>query len=311
VLFTSNAWNLVPDDLKDTGDVFIRDVQTGTTMLISGSPGAPTTDYHDSWGPSMTPDARYVAFVSTNDNLVESDADNREDVFVRDRLTGDTVLVSVFPPGLEPPEAYRILKTSIDATGRLVTFDTWVYGDYERPEHAGPAFVHDRQTGVTKLIGMSSSGVLPNAGAEDVILSADGRFVLFASEATNLVSTPISGKTLFLQELGSSGAGAVAVSPSTLAFGNLTVGTTSAAKTVTVTNTGTATLAIDSISLGGTNAGQFNRTNNCAATLAAGAKCTVTVRFKPTSKGAKSATLRVTPSGGLPVKTVTLSGTGT
>ena len=100
------------------------------------------------------------------------------------------------------------------------------------------------------------------------------------------------------------------LSPTTLAFGNVTVGVTSAAMTVVVLNNGTAALPITSIRLGGTNHAQFSHTHDCPAQLAIGAGCTVSVAFKPKSKNAKSATLKVTPGGGATAKTVALSGTG-
>jgi hypothetical protein len=101
------------------------------------------------------------------------------------------------------------------------------------------------------------------------------------------------------------------VSPTSLAFGNVARGTTSAAKTVTVKNTSSVALPITSVALGGSNAGQYTRTNNCPTQLSAGASCTVSVRFKPTSTGSKSATLVVAPGNGVASKSVALSGTGT
>jgi arylsulfatase A len=101
------------------------------------------------------------------------------------------------------------------------------------------------------------------------------------------------------------------VSPTSLSFGSVARGVTSAAQTVTITNSGTAVLPITSITLGGTNPGQFARTNNCPSQVAVGGNCTVTVVFKPTYKGAKSATLKITPGGGAAAKSVALSGTGT
>ncbi len=118
----------------------------------------------------------------------------------------------------------------------------------------------------------------------------------------------VTSKTVAL-----SGAGvnySFSMSPTNLAFGNVAKGTTSAAKTVTITNTSTVALPIMSVTLAGTAPGQYTRTNNCPAQVSAGGKCTVSVRFKPTSTGSKSATLKVAPGGGASAKTVSLSGTG-
>ena len=103
---------------------------------------------------------------------------------------------------------------------------------------------------------------------------------------------------------------AFSVSPTALSFGNVARNTTSTAKVVRVSNTGSVVLPISSIVLAGTNPGQFARTSNCPTRIAIGGSCTVSVVFKPTSTGAKSATLQVTPGGGAAVKSVALSGTG-
>jgi len=104
---------------------------------------------------------------------------------------------------------------------------------------------------------------------------------------------------------------AFSVAPTALSFGSVHHGTTSTAKTVKITNTGSVLLPISSISLAGTNPGQFARTSNCPTRVAVGASCSVSVVFKPTTTGAKSAALQVTPGGGAAVKSVALTGTGT
>jgi hypothetical protein len=104
---------------------------------------------------------------------------------------------------------------------------------------------------------------------------------------------------------------AFSVSPTSLAFGNVARNTTSTPKTVTISNTGAGLLPISSISLGGANPGQFARSHNCPALVAVGGSCKVSVVFKPTSTGSKSAALIVTPGGGAAPKSVPLSGTGT
>jgi hypothetical protein len=100
------------------------------------------------------------------------------------------------------------------------------------------------------------------------------------------------------------------VSPLSLAFGSITNRTTSAAKTVTVSNTGTGPMQLNGgIFLGGNNSNQFTQTNNCPATLAAGTSCTVTVRFTPNQKGAKTATLNVNVNAPAVSLQVALTGT--
>jgi hypothetical protein len=104
---------------------------------------------------------------------------------------------------------------------------------------------------------------------------------------------------------------AYTVSPTSLAFGNQTVGTKSAAQPVTVTNTSSAAVPITSITLTGTNPGQYLKSTTCGASLAVGGSCTISVSFKPTTTGAKNETLNVNAGGGAGTQKVALSGTGT
>lgn len=103
----------------------------------------------------------------------------------------------------------------------------------------------------------------------------------------------------------------VALSPSTLNFGTQAVGTTSSPKTETLTNNQKVTLNITSIAITGVNASDFTQTGTtCGGTLAAGAKCTVTLTFKPSATGIRNATLKVTDSASNSPQTAKLTGTG-
>ena len=100
------------------------------------------------------------------------------------------------------------------------------------------------------------------------------------------------------------------VSPTSLAFGSQPHGTDSAAQPVTVTNTGGVALAVTGITVSGVNLHLFSQTNNCGTSVAVGSTCTISVAFKPTSKGPKTAQLNVTTSVA-GAQTVALSGAGT
>lgn len=103
---------------------------------------------------------------------------------------------------------------------------------------------------------------------------------------------------------------AAAVSPTSLKFGSVTVGTTSAPLTTTLTNKGAAPLSVNSITLTGTAASWFAQTKDCPASLAPGATCTVSVTFKPISAASKSAKLSIATSATATPLSVSLSGTG-
>ena len=98
------------------------------------------------------------------------------------------------------------------------------------------------------------------------------------------------------------------VSASSLTFSATAVNASAPAQTLTVNNNGLANLTVTSAALAGTDPGDFTATNNCTATVIPGNTCTISVGFKPTASGARSATLAIASNGGN--QTVTLSGTG-
>jgi hypothetical protein len=109
--------------------------------------------------------------------------------------------------------------------------------------------------------------------------------------------------------LNGTGLTSVSLTPASIGFGTLKVGSTSPTKTVTVTNLGNA-LTIQSITIGGANPGNFAQINTCGSGLAAGANCTISVTFTPTVVGSRSATININDSDPTGPQQVTLSGTG-
>jgi hypothetical protein len=105
----------------------------------------------------------------------------------------------------------------------------------------------------------------------------------------------------------SSPSASLAASPSSLSFGSVNVGATSAAQSVSIQNTGGATATISSVAA----SGGFAQTNTCGSSLAAHATCTVNVTFSPSANGAVTGALTVTSNAANSTLTVALSGTGT
>jgi len=103
----------------------------------------------------------------------------------------------------------------------------------------------------------------------------------------------------------------VGLSPTALAFGNQNVGTSSAPRTVMLTNvSGSTTLNLASIAITGSAAGDFTQTNTCGSTVAPGGSCSIAVTFTPTSKMNQTASLVVTHDGGGSLHTAALTGRG-
>ncbi len=117
--------------------------------------------------------------------------------------------------------------------------------------------------------------------------------------------TPASTQVVPLAGVGL-GAPAVSLSAGTLSFGSQIVNTTSAAQTVTVTNSGTATLTLGSI----TASGPFAQTNTCGLSVAAGGICTISVTFTPTTAGSALGSVTLTDNAANSPQTISLTGTG-
>jgi hypothetical protein len=98
--------------------------------------------------------------------------------------------------------------------------------------------------------------------------------------------------------------------PTSVSFGKVAVGSTSRSQSVVLTNAGGPPLVISGISVKGTDPGDFTATNNCPSNLAAGANCTVSVTFSPSTKGTRSASVSVSFGGGAIPQGFTVRGTG-
>ena len=140
-----------------------------------------------SYEPSVSADGRYTAFQSNADNLVANDMDGYPDIFVYDRQTGQTELVSQASDGSRPWGYFY--TPSISDDGRYVAFEG--YSSDLVPNDTNDAtdvYVHDRQTGVTTRVSVKSNGAEGNNSSFSPDISANGQFVVFVSYASNLVA---------------------------------------------------------------------------------------------------------------------------
>jgi hypothetical protein len=125
------------------------------------------------------------------------------------------------------------------------------------------------------------------------------------------VAAPAVSQTVVLT--GTTARPTVAVSATSIAFGNQPINTTSPAQQVTLANTSAVALIINSITMGGQNPGRFAQTSNCpigGAGLAANSSCTVNVTFTPNRRVARAATLTIRDNAAGSPQTVALTGTG-
>ncbi|MFO1049929.1 MAG: hypothetical protein U1E52_18765 [Geminicoccaceae bacterium] len=190
VAFSSVAGNLVAGD-TDGWDVFVRDRKTRTTYLVSqGLGGVPGDD--QSFGGSLSADGRFVAFASLASNLVLNDGNGYADMFVRDRKTQTTRLVSVGRGGAQGND--ESLGGVISANGRFIAFNSSASNLVPHDtNHWEDVFVRDLGRGTTERISVSSAGAQGNSISDIPAISADGRFVAFSSLASNLVPGDTNG----------------------------------------------------------------------------------------------------------------------
>ncbi len=141
---------------------------------------------NDSYSPSISANGRFVAFTSAASNLVPGDTNNNNNIFVRDTLTNTTTNVSVDSAGNQGNRNSR--RPSISADGRFVTFSSaasnLVPGDTNNTDDI---FVRDTLTNTTTRVSVDSAGNQANDASGRPSISADGRFVAFYSDASNLV----------------------------------------------------------------------------------------------------------------------------
>lgn len=201
VAFVSYATNLVPRDTNRAADVFVYNRATRKTIRVSiASDGDQANS--DSSAPMISADGGFVAFQSTASNLIENDTNEYPDIFVHDLNSGETTRVSRGMANAEPNGESMI--PAISADGRYVAFQSGasnlVPGDTNgTPEYYEgiDVFRFDRQTGQTERVSVGNDGEQANGPSndpgDDPSITADGRFVCFASMASNLVEDDTNG----------------------------------------------------------------------------------------------------------------------
>lgn len=194
VAFHSGATNLVSGDTNGKRDVFLHDTQTGTTTRVSthtnGTQGNDTSSFAN-----ISANGQYVVFFAAATNLVSGDTNGQDDVFRHDIQSGETIRVSVATGGAEGNGGSQV--ADISANGRFITFESWadnlVSGD---TNNETDVFLHDVQTTTTNRVSTTSDGTEGNAGHYSPAISTDGRYVVFRSNSSNLVSGITTGTTV-------------------------------------------------------------------------------------------------------------------
>ncbi len=191
VTFFSAATNLVANDTNGASDVFLRDRALGTTKVVSatlgGVPGNGASD-----GGYLTPSGLFVSFASVANNLVAGDGNGKRDVFLYNVSNGALERVSVSSAAAEGDGDSGAASVSND--GRYVAFESaatnLVVGDTNNQQDV---FLRDRVLNTTLRVTVGTGGAQANGLSRKPHVSADGLFVAFESDATNLVTADTNG----------------------------------------------------------------------------------------------------------------------
>ena len=209
VLFESGASDLVANDTNAANDVFVRDLVNGITTLVSVSTSGGSANLTGTSRSSvMTPDGRYVAFVSTATNLVAGDTNGIPDVFVRDLQAGTTTLVSVgaAASAFYDPQNHVPASTSespdITPDGRYVVFYSSATNLVPGVATSGEVYVRDLLAGSTTWVSTDARAIFQfvtgstNAASCNFSISDNGRFVAYEVCTNTPTGTPAAGLIL-------------------------------------------------------------------------------------------------------------------
>jgi hypothetical protein len=205
VVFYSEASDLVPIDASINGDIFVRDLQTGTTVLVSINADGTASGNNGSIHGMISANGRYVAFSSVASNLVSNDTNGAADVFLCDLQTGTTELVSVNASGTASGMLGESQLIDMTPDGRFVTFYSLAKDLTPIPDGNGlgtDIYVRDTLNNTTKLITVNAAGTASGNGSSfGGSISSDGRYVVVTSSSSDLVANDTATRDVFLRDL--------------------------------------------------------------------------------------------------------------
>ncbi len=188
VAFMSYAVDLVPNDTNNRHDIFMRDIQAGSTSRVSI-----TNTGQEGDGTSVTPvissNGRFVVFGSSSSNLVPDDTNNTFDIFVKDLQTGLLTRENTSSNGQQANNNSNGAVYDISADGRYLAFSSLADNLVPNDNNGqSDIFLKDRITGITSRESTSSSGLQANNPSREPSISKDGRYIVYLSYASNLIN---------------------------------------------------------------------------------------------------------------------------
>lgn len=197
IVFWSQASNLVANDTNGEADIFVRDVANNSTTRVSVASGG-TQANRPSANPKISSDGRYVVFESTASNLISSDANSdTSDIFIHDRQTGATELVSKNTSGVQANTNGSSYEPDISRDGRYVVFSS-AANNFDPDAYfinGLKIYVRDRKLNTTTLVSKADDGTIQTSGHSSYgpTISCDGARVAFTTTASNLTANDTNG----------------------------------------------------------------------------------------------------------------------
>jgi Tol biopolymer transport system component len=205
VVFASSATTLVPGVtgyVPEQANVFLRDRATGVTTLVShATAGATVAGNNGSFWPRVSADGRYVVFVSVADDLVAGDDEGHQDIFRWDRNTGNIIRISEAGAGGDANASSH--DPSMSADGHVIAYTTEAANiDSDDDNGLFDVYAWDADTGESDRVSIDVLGDDPNGPSHSGIVSANGAYVSFASEAGDLTFNDTNGvRDVFRRDL--------------------------------------------------------------------------------------------------------------
>jgi hypothetical protein len=199
VVFQSSNPNLVDNDTNGVDDVALFNVQTGHIEQISVSTGGEQGNFASGLGypATISDDGRFVAFVSEADNLVQNDNNNLPDIFLRDRDKQETIRISTNNTDKDLGESNGAsINPTLSANGQFIVFQSDANNLVQNDtNNATDIFLYHLATGQIEIVSASWSGGLANASSGNPDISSNGRWIVFSSDADNLVPSDTNNVT--------------------------------------------------------------------------------------------------------------------
>lgn len=200
LVFESAAENLVEGDNNASNDLFLRNLHTGEVQLVS-SDGNGAQGNAASSQATLSADSRFVAFTSQASNFSEIDGSSNQDIYIKNLHTGQLVWASATAQNSQSNGDSQ--HPSLSANGNLLAFDSLASNlSPIDTNNKSDIFLKNLKTGELRLISSNQQGVQGNGHSSHPLLSHDGRWLAFESDASNLVANDTNGKRdIFMKDL--------------------------------------------------------------------------------------------------------------